>query len=500
MKHRFLHLYISFRNALSTMKRPAIYSLGITTFFILQLLISPIGMKIDLSEGKAYSLSPATKKILKQISKPLTVKLFISSDLPPRLTPVKSDILDLVNEYKREKPTRITISVVDPKKDKKILEEAQKLGIQELQFSQLEKDKYQVATAYLGMGMYSGEKQMSIPQLTDLSNLEYNISSLVTKLTQKTRAKIGIIGDTQLTTGQESAYSAIGSLLFKEYEISPIDLSSISEQKIDTSYQAIILLDNRSSSYSSEQIKLLNDYSVNGGKLIVFADGVWVQNSLTADVASHNLFSLFKNWGVTLEKNLVLSASAELINFGNESQQFINLYYFWFRTNNFPLKTGPLSNIESVTFPWGSSVTVAKKPGITSRILVQSSPQSWVQTSSFQLNPQEIPLPTEKDLKTYPIVVQLTHKKNGELTLIPSSRFVEDRFLSRSSENIELVFNLIDNAVSGGMLSGIRSRSVQFHQLPPIPENQKDIFKYAMMFLLPLLFAIAGSVRLIRRG
>ncbi|PIY72401.1 hypothetical protein COY87_01205 [Candidatus Roizmanbacteria bacterium CG_4_10_14_0_8_um_filter_33_9] len=500
MRKKISNQIIRIKKMLKKVKRPVLYTIGFCVFTAIQLVFSPIALKIDLSEGHAYSLTPSTKKILQKINKPLTLKLFVTSDLPTRLIPIKSDVIDLLNEYRKEGNNKIQIVSVDPKKDEKIGLEAQDIGIQELQFSQLDKDKYQVATAYLGLGIYYNDKKMSIPQLTDLSNLEYNLSSVILKLTKQEMPKIGIIGDDQLATGQNDPYLTIGSILFNQYNITPLKKDTTAEKEIDPVYNALIVFDNRTTKYSDDEVTSLKKYVSNGGKLLVLADGIWITENLSTETANHNLFSLFSDWGIKLENNLVLSTSAELINFGNAGQSFLSLYPFWFQTNNFYSKAGPLSNIESLTFPWGSSLSLTKKPGITSTILVQSPPLSWVQKEPFKLNPQEIPQPTKKELQSYPLVVQLQNKKNGELIIIPSSRFVEDKFLTQSGGNVEFVFNLIDNLVSGGALSGIRSRSVVFHPLPQIDDNQKDMFKYSMMFILPGLFGIYGIWRLMKRG
>jgi len=500
MRKKIASFIINIKNSLSVVKRPVLYIIGFGIFTAVQLLFSPIALKLDLSEGRAYSLSASTKKVLQKINKPLTLKLFISTDLPTKLIPIKSDVVDLLNEYRKENSGKIQIISVDPKKDEKILTEAQDIGIQELQLSQLEKDKYQVAKAYIGLGIYYNDKKMSIPQLTDLSNLEYNLTSVILKLTKETISKIGIIGDDQLAIGQNDAYMTIGALLFQEYNVTPIKIDALSEKEIDPSYNAIVVFDNRIKKYSDEEVSLLKKYVSNGGKMLMFADGVWIQDSLSSVPADHNLTSLLSDWGITLEKNLVLSTSAELINFGNANQQFLTMYPFWLRTNNFHSKTGPLSNIDSLTFPWTSSLSLAKKAGISSTILVESPPLSWIQKDPFKLNPQEIPQPTKKETKSYPLIAQLQNKKNGELVIVPSSRFVEDKFLTQSGGNVEFVFNIIDNFASGGMLSGVRSRSVAFHPLPQIDDNQKDIFKYGMMFLLPGLFGIYGAWKLIKRG
>jgi hypothetical protein len=54
--------------------------------------------------------------------------------------------------------------------------------------------------------------------------------------------------------------------------------------------------------------------------------------------------------------------------------------------------------------------------------------------------------------------------------------------------------------VAKGALLGIRQRVVLFYPLPELPENQKDLFKYLNIFLLPSIFGLLGVFRLTKRA
>jgi hypothetical protein len=72
-------------------------------------------------------------------------------------------------------------------------------------------------------------------------------------------------------------------------------------------------------------------------------------------------------------------------------------------------------------------------------------------------------------------------------------------FVRRQNDNLEFALNLIGNLASDGALSGIRHRAVDFYALPNFSESQKDMFKYGTILLLPILFAVYGAWRIIRR-
>ena len=125
--------------------------------------------------------------------------------------------------------------------------------------------------------------------------------------------------------------------------------------------------------------------------------------------------------------------------------------------------------------------------------------QSWEQTANFTLFPQNIKQPDPKTFKQYTLIAQSVNKKGGALVVIPSSRFVTEDFVQRQNDNLEFVVNYIDNLASSGALSGIRHRTVDFYQLPTLNDSQKNMFKFATILLLPILFALYGAWRLAKR-
>src|SRR5207248_1542456 len=102
-------------------------------------------------------------------------------------------------------------------------------------------------------------------------------------------------------------------------------------------------------------------------------------------------------------------------------------------------------------------------------------------------------------LKNFLVTAEAINKNGGHLVVIPSSRFALDQFLSRSSNNSEFVVNVLNDLASGGALTGIHLRAVNFYPIPDLPANVKDIFKYLNILLLPALFGLYGLWRLTKR-
>src|SRR5206468_3120782 len=114
---------------------------------------------------------------------------------------------------------------------------------------------------------------------------------------------------------------AFKQILGSQFKVDPIDLSS--KSGLTKSEGAVVVLDNRTKVYTDDEVRQLNGYLKNGGKAVFFVDGVWVADDVSgAAPATHNLFKLLKDWGITLNQDLVLSESAQVVPFGSGQLQF----------------------------------------------------------------------------------------------------------------------------------------------------------------------------------
>lgn len=486
-----LHSLIK-RIKLDSVSRDVLIGLGLTALIGANLAISSLTFRLDLSQGRAYSLSPATVAILKSVKDPVEITFFVSDNIPTSFLTTKNQVRDLLTEFRRGS-SQITLKYVDPKKDQKVAEQAmQEYGVAPTEFSSLESDQFAVSSGYFGIGLKVKDQKVGIPRI-DPTNLEYNIVSSIYKLTKGKDIRIGLMG-----VGDPSeAMGYLTQILGQQFTLESVG----GEASIPAGVKTIIALDGQAQPLTKDVAQKLLAFLKAGGKVVLFTSSYQPSETMSAAPTTSQSALVLGEFGITMNKDLVLSNQAEVVNFGaDQTSRVLVRYPFWLMTNVFNSEATYTANVSYLTFPWASSLTLKPKEGVVQKSIVKSTPQSWIKTGDIDLNPQSITAPKTSDLKQLLLIAYgKLEKTNSELVVIPSTRFVQDNFLGRSG-NLDFVINMVNELASDGALSGIRARSATAHPLPALSSQAKDMFKWGNVLVLPLLFGLYGFFRLKRRG
>lgn len=499
---------------LDKIQKQLIFFVAIGVCIISNLLISSVSVRLDMSQGQAYTLSGSTKEILRNLNDVVQIQFFVSSDLPEQIQPLRTDVRDLLSEYNRVSD-KVHVSVINPGRDEEARTQAQEAGIQEMQFSQLDRDEFAVKTGFFGIAVRYGDKSEVVSQVSQIGDLEYNLTSAIYKMTRDEEIKLAILGREDMAAGmppdiamqlnqqQNDQISILKTELRKQFTVENLDVSTSSAiTSIEDSFKTILVFDDGNKKYDKQEIQAIKDYIKKKGKALFFIDGVWVneEQGLITSEAKSNLNALIEDYGVTVENNLILSEAAELVSMGSsQGISLIRPYPLWIKTNNFAEDVSYFSNVMQVVYPWTSSISVAEKNGYTHKNIIKTIGRSWEQRDDFVLFPDSIPELSEDDFKEFTLASYSESQKGGALVVFPTSRFVLDQFVQQSPGNLNVVLNMINDFASEGVLAGIRQRAVSFYPLPELPEAQQDVFKYTNIFLLPALFGIFGAIRLMKR-
>src|SRR5687767_4175776 len=179
--------------------------------------------RIDLTENKVYTLSAPSKDLVKKLPDYMTLKAFMSNDLPPELKATSRYVRDLIEEYKASSNGKFRWEAIDPGTDKKLEEEANRCKVQKLQIQVLRNQKFEMGQYYMGLCLEYGSQVESIPQVARAEGLEYQISSLIKKLTTKKKKVAFTNGHGEADTNQ--GFQMLKGDLEQEFELTSVNPS-----------------------------------------------------------------------------------------------------------------------------------------------------------------------------------------------------------------------------------------------------------------------------------
>lgn len=494
---------------LNRFQKSAILAFAILAFLGVNLLASFISLRIDLSKGQAYTLSSSTRTLVAKLDKETVITLYTSDNIPARLQPIAREVTDLLREYERaNRSVRVVIDRFNPNEDKDTVMKLQQAGIVGLPVREQQQGEVSVTQIYFGIIVTRGDKTETIAQALDVENLEYSLTSALYRMTNETLPVVSVMGATAgMFTQQDplQVFKQIAGGLFDIQTVqptTPVEEGSEEEQvvSIDKNTKTLIVIDDVNTTFTDADIAAIDAY-LQSGNAIVLTDGVVVSDQdLATSSGEAKLHALLSKRGIKVNQDIVLSGQAELVNMGGGGFSLLVPYPAWVWATKFDDEVGYFSGIGRLTFAWTSSLESQKKEGIAVNNLVQSSEDSWVQSGTFSLNPQDIPDPNETDFKSLNVISESVANNGAKMMVIGNSRFINTQYLSRDSQNIEYLVNVLSDYASDGSLSGISRRSISLYPLPNLPKSLQETYKYSVILILPLLFVGYGAWRIVNRS
>lgn len=494
---------------------------------VLNYLTSLFPIRYDLTETKEFSLTEVTKKTLKSLDDVVNIKAFFTKELPPRFQSVKQDSLDILREYQNIAGKNLQIQYLDPKDDPKMEQEAVSLGIPLLQFTDIEKDKFQVSSGYLGLVITYADKKETIPIIDDTKNLEFELTSALRKATRQETFNIAF------SSGHEewdrlNTLKTVSEPLESQYRVR--DLDTTSGDLIPDDIKTLIIAAPKKEFTEREKF-VLDQFLMKGKSLFFILDGVQVTNQLQTTPSDYGLSDFLEHYGLKLNQDLVLDVSNEIASFQTGFTTFFTPYPFWVKIirSGFDQNNVIVNKLESLVLPWVSSVETIKEKigGKNYSELVKSSERSWKQSTNFDLDPQQNFNIGDLDLKPHTLAVLVTGKftsfyndkemppktekdkdqvspaeeiiketENARLVLIGDGDFITEGMVSRSESNNIFFQNVVDFLTQEGELIAIRSKGVTDRPLKTnLSEKEKMSYKYLSILGPVTMVLLIGGLR-----
>ena len=507
---------------------------------LLVLVSGKFYVRADATKDNIYSLTPASIKTVRSVEGRVNADLFLSRDLPPEAVQISERIKDLLSEYEARSGGRFRYRSIDPTNNPDAKRRAENMGIPELQMQAVGGDQLQIKRVYFGLALLYEDKKETIPALADITNLEYEITSRIIKLTREKPPVIAVADFSRRFSFEEqtpeSRFTAIKDALRQRFEIRNIDLEK--DLKIPEETETLLILNPMG--LSEEAKYVIDQFVLNGGNLIAPIDAAMIPGQgLQAYPSLPGIETMLEKWGLTLKKQLVLDTSSAMATFSAGPYLLTMKYPMWVKpiATCFNRSLPPTSGLESLVLPWPGYFELSKDlpQGVTAEFLVKSTRDAWLMKSPFDLNPQQdwrtlrlnaetgeftlayamtgkfptsfkdgppkIPEDTTEERKALlqsilnPETQLKEGKKQATVVAISSGRFLEDNYLQQFRENILFIENLLDWLSQGEDLITIRSRGITAHPLRQIHEPMKSLVKYGNIVGVPFLIVLFGIFR-----
>jgi ABC-2 type transport system permease protein len=413
-------------------------------------LMAELPLRADLTANRRYSLSRGTQQLLKQLPDRLTVSLYTSQNLPGPMQVALRETGDWLKDYQRV-GKKVTLRTVFTDASAGNKQEALQRGIREVQFNQIGSNSFQVQTGFLGLELRYGDKTEVIEFIEDSSNLEYQLSRAILKLTQENEgAAIGLFAHTM------SPLSQAENLLRQQYQVSYLSEDSTWEEM--EKLTGLVVIDDGQQE-TATAAGLIDEYIQKGGNVAAFMDSVTVdRQALSAQPSQSAVLATLKNWGITMNPGLVFDMQLnESVTMGQGSVRYIIPYPFWIRTL---VQAGALPSSHAVTnalLGWASELAADMSEEWTVRPLLKTSQAGGVEATATILNPQMLTgLPQPSGEKMVGIAAERGQQR---LVVISDSDLLSDEFLANTQENQILAANIIDWIAADPILNQIPRRA-----------------------------------------
>lgn len=478
--------------------------------------------RLDLTENGRFTLSQGTKNIIKNLREPITLRLYYSKQAAAEYAQTRAyagRVRDLLREYASRSGGKIIFEEIDPQPFTPAEDEATAAGISGVPTDAGE-------TVYFGLvGTNRIDGREVIPYISPDREglLEYDLSSLVYRLSSPKKNKVAIISTLPLETGPGGMQALMQgrSRPFALYQ----ELSqSYDTQLLPADFNAIpagtqVLMIVQPGNLSDVQTYAIDQYVLKGGHALVFVDpnSELAQQSASGmepgmAQTSSTLPRLFQSWGIAFNSNKEVGdlKLAQRVQVSRDGPPMAYPVWLHLSREQFSDSDPVTANLQILNLASAGSLRPLKNATTKFTSLVGSSNQAaLVDVAQARLlqNPQDLTAtiaPTGQEYiiaarlsgpakTSYPggppasaTAPQVTSAKNINVIVMADTDIFDDRFWVRIDQmfgkqvaapfanNDAFVINAVENLTGSSDLISLRTRATSDRPFTLVRALQAD--------------------------
>ena len=482
--------------------------LSVTIFFCLNIIANNIlgYSRIDFTENKLYSLSNGTKSLLENLKEPIHLRLFISSNLVkdvPQFSTYANRVETILKTYSNLSSGKITIETIDPKPFSDAEDRAVGMEINPFNATEMSDSLYFGLAA---TNSTNGQKNIPLFSPERETFLEYDLTSLISELSQTKKPVVSIIDNLGL-----SSDARIGKpeqqILKQMKEMFQVEMVNETTNELNENTKILMIIHPKF--LSDETLYMIDQWVLSGGATLIFLDP-YAETELSRQQGMppmnprSDLKKLLDTWGIKFDnKKAVLDSEfgfriARKIN--GRDIQVTNYPWLNIRGDGLNRNDSSLSNLSTIVMTTAGSIEDTNKDPILEPI-IRSSNKSGLGDAQKAGNPEGDPRDLLSNIKSenenYVLAGWIKgdlnssfidnenkrnkqiikSKKTSNVLLITDADMLMDRnWLTQRgafANNGDFVLNVVEKMIGGNALSDLRGKSTSWRPFEKIIALEK---------------------------
>lgn len=359
--------------------------------------------RLDLTQTGAFTLAHGTKNIIAKVQEPITLKFFYSKKIAADYSQINAyagRVHDLLEEYVARSHGNIILEDVDAEPFTPAEDEASADGLSGAPTESGD-------TVYFGLvgsNTIAGREIIPFFSQDREPYLEYDITSLIYRLSTPKKPVVGIITSLPLDTGAGGMAAALQGqaqpfMIYQELN------QTYTTKMLDQGFTSIprdvdVLMIAHPGNLSPQQNYAIDQFVLGGGRALVFVDpnselmGASQQpGGEPAGPAASDLPQLFRAWGVAYNPGKVLGdrLRAQAVQMQSENGPAVVRYPVWLQLTqgDFDSKDQVTANLQTLNLASVGALSPAKGATTTFTPLITSSNEaSLLDSMDVKMNPR----------------------------------------------------------------------------------------------------------------
>lgn len=339
--------------------------------------------QLDLTQNRLYTLSPGTKATLTKLQEPVTLRFYFSRQQASGYAQVVAyaqRVRDMLKQYSSLADGKIRFEEIDPRPFTQAEDDAVAQGLTGAPTQEGDNVYFGLS----GSNTLQGHQVIPFFDQSREDYLEYDLTSLIYKLSQPQKPKLAVISSLPLEAGAGGLQAALAGnsqpyVFFQQlkdiYDVQTLDPATT--DRIPANISTLLIVHPANLATKAEYA--IDQFVLRGGHAIVFVDplseasaqqGPGIQDQ--GDKTSSTLGPLFTAWGLDFDASRVVGdaqlAQPVQVNGQNGQPQVLD-YLAWLRLtpDNFNTSDPVTANLQMVNM--ASAGALKQHSGATTKFL-----------------------------------------------------------------------------------------------------------------------------------